>query len=422
MPFRFVHTADIHLDSPLRSLAMRNSELATLIGDSTRRAFMAIVDLCLEEAVDALVVAGDLYDGDQTSMKTARFLATQMGRLHEADISVYKIRGNHDALSKITQELILPPSLKLFGSRAEAVEFRKDDLDVVMHGLSFAKPHAPESLLPKYRPAVQGAVNIGIMHTSLAGGHGHDLYAPCTVTELQGCGFDYWALGHIHARSVHRGDCAIVMPGMPQGRDINEAGPKTVSLVTVRDDRSITIEERATSIAQFERILVDVSDAEAWADVVDAIERDVTAVRGRTAAPHLVGRLMLGGRTAHAWRLRRDRDLLLEESEHRLGNSGGVWIEKIEIAANALREPASSGSADPIDELGTLIGDEILRQPGVRESVRALVMEVRDDLPPDARRFCGDDETAFEGFLDTLLSESGHEIVARLAQDGPGPR
>ncbi|GJE13268.1 hypothetical protein FOHLNKBM_4331 [Methylobacterium longum] len=383
---------------------------------------MAIIDLCLEEAVDALVVAGDLYDGDQTSMKTARFLATQMERLHEAGISVYKIRGNHDALSKITQELVLPPSLKLFGSRAEAVEFRKGGLDVVMHGLSFAKPHAPESLLPKYRPAVQGAVNIGIMHTSLAGGHGHDLYAPCTVTELQGCGFDYWALGHIHARSEHRGDCAIVMPGMPQGRDINEAGPKTVSLVTVRDDRSVTIEERATSIAQFERIPVDVSDAESWADVVDAIERDILAVRGRTAAPHLVARLMLGGRTAHAWRLRRDRDLLLEESEHRLGNSGGVWIEKIEIAANAPREPASSGTADPIDELGTLIGDEILHQHGVRESIRALVMEVRDDLPPEARRFCGDDETAFESFLDTLLSESGHEIVARLAQDGASPR
>lgn len=422
MPFRFVHTADIHLDSPLRSLAMRNGELAALVADSTRRAFVAIVDLCLDEEVDALVVAGDLYDGDQTSMKTARFLAAQMERLHEAGIRVYKVRGNHDALSKITQELILPPSLKLFGSRAEAVEFRKDDLDIVMHGLSFAKPHAPESLLPKYQPAVQGAVNIGIMHTSLAGGHGHDPYAPCTLAELRDRGFDYWALGHVHARTEHRGDSTIVMPGMPQGRDINEAGPKTVSLVTVRDDRSIAIEERATGVAQFERIHVDLSEAGSWADVVDRIEREVIAVREKTPAPHLVGRLMLEGRTALAWRLRRDRDLLLAEVEHRLGESGRAWIEKVEIATGAPRGPGRSGTADPIDELGSLIDGEIVREHGIRESVRTLVMEVRDDLPPDARRFCGDDEAALEAFLDRLLSESGHEIVARLAQDGAGSR
>jgi DNA repair exonuclease SbcCD nuclease subunit len=422
MPFRFVHTADIHLDSPLRSLALRNPELATLIGDSTRQAFVAIVDLCLAESVDALVVAGDLYDGDQTSMKTARFLATQMERLHEAGIVVYKIRGNHDALSKITQELILPPSLRLFGSRAEAVELRRGDLDVVIHGMSFAKPHAPESLLPKYRPAIHGAVNIGIMHTSLAGGHAHDPYAPCALVDLHAWGFDYWARGHVHVRAEHLGACSIVMPGMPQGRDINEAGPKTVSLVTVRDDRSIVIEERATSIAQFERIPVDLAVAGSWSDVVAEVERAVMAVRERTVAPHLVGRLTLGGRTAHAWRLRRDRDLLLTEIEHRLGTSGRIWIEKIEIAASAPPENTSSGMADPVDELGSLIGEEISRRHGVRDGIRALVMEVRDDLPPEARRFCGDDEAAFERFVDRLMSESGQEIVARLAQDGAGSR
>jgi len=117
MAFRFVHTADIHLDSPLRSLSLRNRELAELIGDSTRQALVAIVDLCLAEQVDALVIAGDLYDGEQTSMKTARFLAAQMQRLGQAGIAVYTIRGNHDALSRITQELILPPTVKVYSGR-----------------------------------------------------------------------------------------------------------------------------------------------------------------------------------------------------------------------------------------------------------------------------------------------------------------
>ena len=71
MAFRFVHTADIHLDSPLKSLALRHPKLGELIGNATRQAFVRIVDLCLEEQVDAMLLAGDLYDDKQTSMKTA---------------------------------------------------------------------------------------------------------------------------------------------------------------------------------------------------------------------------------------------------------------------------------------------------------------------------------------------------------------
>ncbi len=111
MAFRFVHTADVHLDSPLRTLALREPALAELIGGATRRAFVAIVELCLAEKVDALMIAGDLYDGEQTSMKTARFLADQLRRLHEAEIPTFVIRGNHDAESRITRELTLPDSV-----------------------------------------------------------------------------------------------------------------------------------------------------------------------------------------------------------------------------------------------------------------------------------------------------------------------
>lgn len=118
MAFRFVHTADIHLDSPLRSLALRNPELAELVGDASRQAFTAIVDLCLGERVHALVVAGDLYDGDQTSMKTARFLASQMTRLHQAGVRVYMIRGNHDAMSRITKQLVLPDTVTILAAAA----------------------------------------------------------------------------------------------------------------------------------------------------------------------------------------------------------------------------------------------------------------------------------------------------------------
>ncbi|MBS7538854.1 metallophosphoesterase family protein [Ancylobacter lacus] len=415
MAFRFVHTADLHLDSPLRSLALRNPDLAALVGDASRRALVAIIDLCLDEQVDALVIAGDLYDGDQTSMKTARFLASQMERLHAAGIDVFKVRGNHDAMSRITQELILPPSVKVFGGRAEAVELKRGGLDIVVHGLSFARPHAPESLLPKFRRPVGDAVNIGIMHTSLAGSAGHDLYAPCSVAELQGWGFDYWALGHIHARSQHEGAGTVVMPGIPQGRDINEAGPKTVSLVTLHDDRRLTVEQRLVSLAQFERVAVDLGGVASWSEAIGLIERALATQREHTASDHLVARLSLTGATPLAWRLRRDRDLLLAETEQRAQRLGRTWIDRIELATEAPSVATAAGTADPLVELRALMQSDIVGRHAIRQSIRELAEAVRDDLPPDARGFGGEDETGFEAFLTQLLEEGSEEVMARLA-------
>jgi DNA repair protein SbcD/Mre11 len=415
MPFRFIHTADLHLDSPLRSLAMRNDDLAELIGNATRQALVAIVDLCIDEQVDALIIAGDLYDGDQTSMKTARFLASQMQRLHEASIATFIIRGNHDAMSRITQELILPSSVTRFGGRADAISLTKSDLGLSIHGLSFAKPQAPESLLEKYQRPTPDAINIGIMHTSLAGASGHDPYAPCKASDLHGWGFDYWALGHIHVRAQHAGDRMVIMPGMPQGRDIDEAGEKTVTLITVKDDRSLTIEERATSIAQFERIPVDLSSATTWREAAELIEQGIGVARDRTRSPHLVGRLQLTGATPLSWQLRRDRDLLLAETEQRAEGLGKTWIEKIEVVTTApANTPAGGATADPVQELGDLMRSDIIRQHGVREAVRDLVNELRDDLPPEARGFSGDDEAAFEALIDQLLTEGSEDMLARL--------
>ncbi len=415
MTYRFVHAADIHLDSPLRSLALRDPALADLIGNATRRAFVRIVDLCLEEQVDALLLAGDLYDGDQTSMKTARFLAEQLRRLHEAGIRVFVIRGNHDALSRITKELTLPDSVKLFGGRAEAIAIERSSgqFPVAIHGLSFAQPHAPESLIGKYRPPVEGAVNIGLMHTSLAGAAGHDLYAPCSPADLQGTGFRYWALGHVHKRSVAEGGCAIVMPGMPQGRDINEAGAKSVSLVTIGDDRSVRIEERVTSIAQFERVAVDATGIDDWRDLVAALARALEQARDDVASEHLVARLRVTGATPLAWRIRRDLDLLKTEADDRASVIGSCWVEKLEVDCRAPGVVAGS-SADPLTELRRLIDEEVIGSDAYQTEVAAIAEELRTQLPQECRGLLGSDEEAFKAMIAGLVKDGSEDVLARL--------
>ncbi|WP_395446314.1 exonuclease SbcCD subunit D (plasmid) [Aminobacter sp. UC22_36] len=417
MAFRFVHTADVHLDSPLRSLALRNAELAELVGDASRQAFTAIIDLCISEQVDALVIAGDLYDGDQTSMKTARFLASQMMRLHQAGIMVYKIRGNHDALSRISKQLTFPETVTIFGGRPQTVLQTAGGLDVAFHGLSFASPKASESLLPKYAAARESVVNIGIMHTSLAGSPGHDVYAPCSVADLQRHGFDYWALGHVHLRKAYSGAAAVVMPGIPQGRDIGEAGEKSVTLVTVRDDRSIEIEARAVSIAQFERVNVDLTGTVEWAEAVGRIRIALEEVRATVRSRNAVIRLRLVGTSPLSWSVLRDRDLLLAEAKQLGEHVGDTWVEKLEIDLLDHGSQSSEGAADPIFELAETMRADT-RSQAFREEARALVMRTLTDLPPEARDFAGKDEAGLEEFLDLVLAGGAELVTARLKAGG----
>lgn len=417
MAFRFIHSADLHLDSPLRSLALRDAALADSVDTATRQALMRMVDLCLVERVNALVLAGDLYDGSQTSMKTARFLGDQISRLDEAGIRVFIIRGNHDALSKISHELVFPESVKIYTGHAEAVLVQPEASDppVYIHGLSFAQAHVTESLLRKYKPAVSGAVNIGILHTSLGGAPGHDLYSPCSLAELGETGFHYWALGHIHKRSVNRlpNGCTIVMPGMPQGRDIGEAGAKSVTLVTIRDNGAVETEERVVGPARFEKLTINVADSLTWEDLVRHLRRTLTKARDDIKAEQLIARVRLTGQTPLAWRIRRDQDLLKTELAMATEMAGACGVEQLEIACQppeALRPMADN----PLMELRRLIDQQIIAEPGFQSEMMMIAEELIKQLPQECRKTLGNDEQARRAILDQLAKEGADDVLARF--------
>jgi len=211
------------------------------------------------------------------------------------------------------------------------------------------------------------------------------------------------------------------MPGMPQGRDINEAGEKTVSLVTVADDRSISIEERLTSVAQFERVSVDLSGAVDWRAAMDRIETALGQARHLTRSPHLVARLHLTGRSPLSWRLRRDRDLLLAEIEQRAEGLGRTWIEKIELATEAPTQAGQTSAADPVSELGLLMQRDILPATATHQEVRQMVEDLRNDLPAEIRGFAGEDAAGLDAFVERLLADGSQDILARLRADSAGP-
>ena len=409
--FKFVHTADIHLDSPLKSLALRDPELAELIGNATRTALSRIVDLCISEEVQALVIAGDLYDGSQTSMKTARFLAQEMERLTATGIPVFLIRGNHDASSKITRELVLPDAVKVFSGRAETVEATLNDHAVAIHGISFRMPHAPESLLGHFRSPIPGAFNIGLLHTSLDGAPAHDPYAPCALTDLQQTGFDYWALGHIHKRAVHPGPTTVVMPGIPQGRDIGEAGPKSVTLVSVDNDGVIGQEEREVAVAQFERLAVDCDAISEWSALVDTLKQSLGAARRKFKSENLIVRPVLEGQSPLAWRANRDADLLRSEAQNIAEQIETLWIDKVEIA---LRPGEASKPGGAVGDMIALVAQGTLQagDPDVQAEMDLILKH----LPRELRGFIGDSEQQVTAALDDAMRQGATDILARLEE------
>lgn len=441
VPFRFVHTADIHLDSPLRSLALRDEATAHLVGAATRQAFTNIVDLCLTERVDALTLGGDITDGDLRSIKTASAIAAQLRRLHEASIPVFAILGNHDARSKLSRDIAFPPTATLFEGRSRPARLdRSDGPPVVVHGISFAQPEMAESLLPKYAAPVEGAINIGLMHTSLDGAPGHDTYAPCALSALMAHGYNVWGLGHIHKRAEHQGATTVIMPGNPQARHINEGGAKSVTLVTVGDDRRVTLEERAVDVARFARLPVDLTGCEDWTDMLDRVRGEAETALSGADGRRLILRPVLSGRTVLSGRLRADDRYLDREVRETLALVDGTALDKLVVET---RPPGRTAVAEgdggtAVDELRHLIALEVHRAPGFRADARTLLEEVRNSLPPALRgAVFADPDTAPEtavttstatatvedaataedadaALLDRLIADGTEDVLARL--------
>lgn len=411
MTFRFIHTADLHLDSPLISLALRNPDLAAEVAVASRTALTRIIDLCLTEKVDALLIAGDLWDGGQTSAKTPRFLKQELTRLSDAGVRCFILRGNHDAASKITKELEAPPLCHIFGTKAATQSFDVGAHSVAIHGLSFAEGAVPESLLPRYPTPITGAFNIGMMHTSLNGSAGHDVYAPCRVSDLDAQGYDYWALGHIHKRAEHHGRSVVVMPGIPQGRDIGEAGATSVTLGTLDDNGRLSVEQRCVAALRFDRLPVDVSGVTEWGQAIAALTKALHQI-GSTSRPedHLVLRPELTGQTPLAFRIARDLEQLQQEAITCAEGLTRVWIDKVENTTCATGPDQTQLPAD----LMSIVTGDLPKDAALMAMLTDLARDFLQDLPPDLRNLLGDDEAALHDHCATLLAQGTAQLLPRL--------
>ena len=416
--FRFLHAADIHLDSPLRGLAGLEGTTAERIRTATREALDRLVGLAIEEQVAFLIIAGDLYDGDWRDYKTGLFFVRQMGRLRGAGIPVYLLYGNHDAESQITRRLTLPDNVHVFGGR-KPQSFPIDDFGVVLHGQSFSARDITDNLALTYPEPVAGAFNIGVLHTGLGGMGGHENYAPCSLKDLVNKGYDYWALGHVHQAQVLNERPHLVFPGNLQGRHARETGAKGASLVTVENKDIVNLTSLHSDVVRWAILEVDLENATNIGQVIDrvraAIERAVaTLADGRL----LACRIQLRGRTElHGQLLTAEDHLLSEARSSALGLGEEIaWVEKVIVATESVtRRDILAEREDAVGEL-----QRMLREAGsdadLLHKLRADVGEMVHRLPHEVRSDVEDIllKAAIDGDYAEVIAKVTPYLSARL--------
>ncbi len=396
--FRFVHCADLHIDSPLRGLESDPDAPADRIRSATRDAFAALVDDAIARGVAFVLAAGDLYDGEWQDWRTGQFLVAQVGRLSRAAIPFIAIRGNHDAESVITRRLALPAPARLLDARKpETVTL--PGLDVCIHGQSFRTREVTDNLAAGYPPPVAGRLNIGLLHTSVDGREGHASYAPCTVEQLRNHGYDYWALGHVHTREVLHRDPWIVFPGNTQGRHARETGAKGATLVTVQDGRVTGLEPLVHDTVRWAQVQVDLAGADAEDAALARTRAALTRAIGQADGRLLAARVVLSGACAAHDALRRDTGGTVEKVRAEalaLAGADLLWTESVQLRTTPLATaPAASplaaavAAADPAlltDPVVTYCRALLDRASGLREALgeaHPAVVAARDGaLPP----------------------------------------
>ncbi len=411
--WKFIHCADIHLDSPLRGLDRYEGAPTAELRRSTREALANLVELALAERVKFVAIAGDLYDGDWEDYGTGLSLNTQLARLGEEGIRVYLIRGNHDAESQITHRLTLPENVVML--RTDEPETRlDDDLGVAVHGQGFATRAVTANLAEHYPDRRPHYFNLGLLHTCATGRDGHDAYAPCTIEQLRARDYDYWALGHIHKRELLHNDPPILFPGNLQGRHARELGAKGCMLVTVESGRVANLEHRALDVVRWEVARVDAAGADDLADVLDRVrlrlaELDESA-GGRTLAVRVE---ILGACRAHD-EIAGAVDRVESEVRNvaRAVREGSVWVEKVKLRTRAPR-PIDDNDG-PIGEVLALLeelrrDDDRLRALGVAE-----LTDLRKRLPRDLLTGAEPLDLESPALLRELLDHVGPMLVGGL--------
>jgi DNA repair exonuclease SbcCD nuclease subunit len=414
---KVVHAADIHLDSPLVGLSRYEGAPVERIREATRRAFDNLIALCVDEQASLLLLAGDLYDGSWKDYSTGLYFSARMSRLREAGVRVVWIRGNHDASSQIVRRLEPGDNVReLSIKRADTAIY--EDLGLAVHGQGFASREVRDNIALAYPEPLPGLVNIGLLHTSVTGRPGHEPYAPCKLEELISKGYDYWALGHVHAREELCREPWVVFPGNLQGRHVRETGAKGATLIEIEAGGVRAVSPVVLDVVRFARLAVDGSDCDHAEDVLDrariAFERAAEAADGRLVA----ARVEIGGAGRVHDELGLEPERFIAELRRLATDCGDVWLENVSIQTAPAVDLAELRDRD--DPLGQVFR-ELDRLRADPSALTELAGAALGDFKPKLAELGSGADGAGPGDLGAALDDVERLLLPRLLARGRAP-
>jgi len=423
---RILHLADVHLDTPFAS---RTEAARRRLRDATREAFRRAMDLALSADVDAVLIAGDLFDGSRLSVASEIFLRNAFLPLGEAGITVVYVTGNHDPGSGVAggARLDWPDHVHvILDDTPRTVQVMRGGTCVgTISGIGHGSNREDRDLSVRLQPPSARTVPaVALLHTQVTGARdegAHDRYAPSEIAKLKTAGFDYWALGHVHTRQILSDLPGIAYPGNLQGRSPRETGARGGFMVELGAPGTAPI-IRFVELAplRWERLVLDdIGDLESAETLSAHAERCWTEAReaeGGAARGDVHLRVELSGPSPLY-------SLLSDETEQAYLSTmlaARLGVLEVELRADDVRP-----GVDPTEALerGDAVG-EALRMiralgsqggpsPSVRLGIRSEDLAGRADLNLTST-------AALDAYLRELLVDGDRVALERFLALGEG--
>ena len=333
MTFKFIHCSDLHIDSPFKGFSSVEHPLAEVLRKSTYQAFQNIIELALKEEVEAVLIAGDIYDGSDKSLEAQLKFRRGLQKLSDAGIYTFIVHGNHDPLDSWSASLEWPERVHVFsGDRVECLPIENNGMvKAYIHGISYPKREVRENLAQKFSRNNDDGFAVGLLHSNVGNQSGHDDYAPCSIDDLIAGGMDYWALGHIHRFQVLReSNPAIVYSGNTQARHMRETGEKGCCLVTLDKNADPLIQFISTDTIRYAHGEVDLSGTISLDEVIHAVSSKCEYFAGQVKQKEIFLKLSLKGRTQIHSELQRGdaiKELQGEIRTYFQGRTPSIWVD-----------------------------------------------------------------------------------------------
>jgi len=311
----------------------------------------------------------------------------QLNRLQETGTSVWIIKGNHDAASKISRELPWPKHVHVFSHENPETRYL-ESLAVAIHGWSYPRRDIYENIARRFPDAHRDYFNIGLLHTALTGRRDHEPYAPCKLADLSVKGYEYWALSHVHTRDVMETETGkVVFPGNLQGRHIREQGPKGAYLITVTSPNDIQLEFHPLHTVEWTQTTIDITGRKTPEDIASAATSVLISEKEKSLAPILVARVIFTGQSELKFNLDQDH-LFLEKTIRTFlePDMNDVYIEKILFdITSPLDASRLLRSAGPVADLFRNIRERMTGDADLRDLLDQL-NPLYQKLPIDFHR------------------------------------